>query len=153
MALPVQLAEHHHRAVIIMFIVGYVLHALAQIDAIARAKNDPENSRVNLIVNNWIPLVVRCFISLTFFEILAHNQASAVSAIQSRFNLAANSLILALVNLPIVPSIAGGWGFVMDTILSFIPTKWTKTFVVPPPPEPVSTASNQKVSPPLSTTP
>lgn len=142
MPLPVQLAEHHHHAIEVAFVIGYIVHALAQVDAIARAKNNLANSRLNIIKENWIPLVVRLFVSFIAFGMFWHNQAAMVGRVQGYFHLADDSVILALMNLPVVPVTAGGWGFAVDALLGFVP--YVKTIV--PPIEAVVTESTQGVA-------
>lgn len=123
MITPVQavaLSEHHHYTIFALFVLGYVLHAGLQVDAVARAKNNPTKTRLAVIELNWIRLASRFFVSLMIFLWVWKNP-SLVPSMLGYLGLSLSSNAIAILTLPISPPVAGGFGFAVDSALAYIP--------------------------------
>src|SRR5579863_2718466 len=68
----------HIALALLFFLIGSALHTLAQIDAIARSKNNPQNSRVQIFLGRWPTIVIRAFWSLALFTLWLQGQLVAV---------------------------------------------------------------------------
>ena len=116
----VEIAQHHHFSIFLLFAIGYLIHAGLQVDAVARARNNPLNSRFDIIGQNWIRLVARFFISLMLFLGLWHNPGMIPSAL-GYVGMYASPGLVAFITLPIVPWTSGIFGFCADTVLTYLP--------------------------------
>lgn len=113
----------------IMFGVGYIMHVLYQVNAAATAKNNPINSRLKILQNSSIQIVVRFFINAILFGLVWHYPSVLASGLGDvGVNLSPN--MTAILTLPMNPLIAGGYGYCMDSLLAFIPI--LKNAVPPP---------------------
>jgi hypothetical protein len=121
----VSVSRHFHRVIVSLFLCGYAIHALVQVDAIARAKNA---KRWPIIAENWIRILARGFVSLMLFSGLWYNPSVIAAGIKA-IGIPAGSTVSAILTVPIVPWTAGLFGFCIDSVLSFIP--WLKN-VLPP---------------------
>lgn len=117
----VEVSSQHHYAIFILFVVGYILHAGLQVDAAARAKNNPSNSRIEIISHNVIPLLARFFISMMAFLGVWKNPALIGTAVSYIPGLTLSAGVMAFLTLPIVPWVAGMFGFFADSALAYIP--------------------------------
>lgn len=116
----VAISSYYHAAIVSMFAVGYLIHMLLQVDAVARSKNNPTNLRMKVIEQNWIRLLARFFISLLGFLWIWHNPSMAPTILgYFGVNLSANAI--AIMTLPISPTIAGMFGFAIDSLLAYVP--------------------------------
>lgn len=116
----VQLSQTHTILIWTLFIAGYLIHALLQIDAVARAKNNPINSRWHVIAQNWPRLLARFFVSGIGFWILWAN-GSAFPSFLGYFGITLSPTAVSIVSLPMTPAIAGMWGFFVDSALAYVP--------------------------------
>jgi len=122
----VVVAEKHHHAIVLLFALGYLLHAALEIDKIARA-NPPTTgfkawlaARAQIFLQNWIRLAARFFISVCLFLYLWHNPA-AVPSLLASLGVTLGTTGTAILTLPIVPPIAGIFGFFADSLLGYLP--------------------------------
>ncbi len=115
----------HHRFIMVFFVVGYMLHALAQVDAIARSQNNAATSRIAIIGENWIRLACRFFISLLAFLFVWYHPE-----LITYLGVSPSSTISTILALPMSAPVAGAFGFAVDSLLAFIPG--LKNFVPPP---------------------
>jgi hypothetical protein len=116
----VAVAEHHHYSIIVLFVLGYLLHVGLQIGAVARAKNNPTNSRLQILEQNMFRFAARFFVSLMAFLFLWHNP-SAVPSLLGVFGISVGTTATAILTLPISQPIAGMFGFFADSLLAYIP--------------------------------
>ena len=121
-------ASTYHHSILILFVIGYLLHAGLQIDAIVRAKGAPPKGRLKIIEQNWIRLASRLFVSLMIFLYVWRNP-SAIPALLGYFGISLGDTAIAILTLPMSPPIAGMFGFFADSALAFIP--WLKNAVPP----------------------
>ncbi|HXP82554.1 MAG TPA: hypothetical protein VN976_21830 [Verrucomicrobiae bacterium] len=101
-----------------LFIVGMALHTLAQIDAIARAKNSPLNSRVAIFLARWQTVVIRSAWSLAFFTLWLQGQLVAVL---NAVNVPLPDIARAVLDLHVGGAVAWMAGYLFDSGLSFVP--------------------------------
>ena len=116
----VEIAEHHHYSILVFFVIGWMIHAALQIDAVARAKNNPTNSRVGVVAQNWIRLLGRFFVALMIFSWFWHNP-SAVPGLLQALGITLGTTAAAVLTLPISQPVAGMFGFFGDSALAYIP--------------------------------
>lgn len=116
----VEIAEHHHYSILVFFMIGWMIHAALQIDAVARAKNNPTNSRVGVVAQNWIRLLARFFVALMIFSWFWHNP-SAVPGLLQALGITLGTTAAAVLTLPISQPVAGMFGFFGDSALAYIP--------------------------------
>ena len=116
----VEIAQHYRIAIVAVFVVGYAVHVLMQIDAVARAKNNPINSRLQILEQNWIRLLGRFFTSfLVFTGFWQHPSAIATLIGYTGATLPPN--LVAVLTLPMNLWFAGVWGYGVDSLLAYIP--------------------------------
>lgn len=113
-------ASHHHYTIIILFVIGYMLHVGLQVDAIARAKNNPLNLRRQILKQNGIRLAARFFASLLIFFGVWKNP-SLIPTIFSYAGINLNATATAILTLPMSGPLAGMMGLGVDSILAYIP--------------------------------
>lgn len=129
MILPVSavaISQSHHRAIVIAFILGYLLHALGQVDAASRATH---TKRWHIIEENWIRILVRGFGEMWIFLWLWYDPSSVLSVLKL-FHINLGVINGSDFVIPIIPPTAGLIGLCADTLVTFMP--WAKN-VVPPP--------------------
>lgn len=105
-----------------LFVVGYLLHMMLQIDAIVRAKNNAAFSRWTTINQNLFPLLARFFISLLVLVFLRSNP-QYLAALLSLIGIPATNVVISTQS----ALFAGAYGYCADSILAFIP--WLKNQV------------------------
>lgn len=100
------------------FIVGFALHALAQVDAIARAKNNPANSRTAIIKARAIPILVRGTICVAGFSLWLQGElVTALTAI----GVPIPAMVSKILDLHVGAAIAFLAGYAFDSGLAYIP--------------------------------
>jgi hypothetical protein len=123
------ISSRYYHLIEIMFAVGYLMHVLYQVNAAATAKNNPINSRLTILRNSSIQIVVRFFMNVLLFGLIWHYPSVIASGLGDvGVNLSPN--MTAILTLPMNPLIAGGWGYCIDSLLAFIPL--LKNAVPPP---------------------
>lgn len=107
----------------LMFQLGQVMHLLAQVDAVVRAKNNTAISRRKVLEDRWIPILVRSFACTIGFMILLGGGLPRViqmfGGTPPQWSLVVAVLIseTGLVGY----GVAAGLGFAADSVLGFIP--------------------------------
>ncbi len=123
------ISSRYYHLIEAMFVVGYVMHVLAQAYAASVAPNNPIKSPVKIIQNSSIQIVVRFFLNAILFGLIWHYPSIVASALSGvGVNLSSNAI--AILTLPMNPLIAAGFGYGLDSLLAFIPILKN---VVPPP--------------------
>ncbi len=102
----------------IFFLVGSAMHTLAQIDAIARAKNNPANSRIGILATRWQTIFNRDAWALAFFFMILQGQ---FVALLTAVKIPVPSVISALLDLHIGAAISWMAGYLSDSALAFLP--------------------------------
>lgn len=102
----------------VMFLLGYLLHMMLQVDAIVRAKNNAAYSRLVVLKQNAVVLLSRLFLSFLFFAFLRSYPQFL-------------STVLGWVGIPSIGNSitavfaswfgAGMFGYMVDSILAFVP--------------------------------
>jgi hypothetical protein len=103
----------------VMFFVGYALHMMLQVDAVVRAKNNAAISRFVVLKQNAVVILSRLFISAIVYWFMRNNPASLET-------------LLGYIGITVSPAIggaigssswgvAGMFGYMVDSILTFIP--------------------------------
>lgn len=103
---------------VIFFVVGSALHTLAQIDAIARAKNNPINSRAEIFLGRWQTILNRGAWSVAFFTLWLQGQ---LVALLTAAHLTLPSSVTGILDLHIGGAVAFMAGYLSDSALAFIP--------------------------------
>lgn len=124
-AQAVSIARNFHRANIAFASIGWILHALLQVDAIARVK---PATRIILLRTNWIRLAARAFVSLCIFIGWMYNP-TVFSSLLTKVGISLSPTSQAFLTFPVVPWTSGLFGFGIDAALSFIP--WVKNALPP----------------------
>lgn len=124
-AQAVGIARRFYLANVLFAFVGWTLHALGQVDAIARAKG---LKRINLLEANWIRLAIRGFSMVCFFLLWMYHPSVVAGAI-AKIGIPLSPTAQAFLTLPIVPATSGLFGLVFDSIVTFIP--WFKNISPP----------------------
>lgn len=101
-----------------LFIVGLMLHTLAQIDAIARAKNNPAGSRLGILAARWIPIVVRGAICLAIFVLWLQGELADVA---TALKIPIPDTMDRVLDLHVGGSIAFVAGYAFDSALGYVP--------------------------------
>lgn len=110
-----------HKATIfavMFFIIGSALHTLAQIDAIARAKNNPMNSRMALLTARFQTILNRGAWSVAFFTLWLQGQ---LVALLTAAHLSLPAFATGILDLHIGGAVAFMAGYLSDSALAFIP--------------------------------
>jgi hypothetical protein len=115
-----EIASHYHLFIVTTFIVGFLIHAGLQVNAIAKAKNNPLNTEWAVIKQNWITLAARFFVSLLLF-IYVWNNPSTLPTVIWYFGVTLSANTIAILTLPMSPEVAGIMGFSVDSLLAYIP--------------------------------
>src|SRR5258706_16190783 len=110
----------HKQAIIatIFFLVGSAMHTMAQIDAIARAKNNPANSRVGILGTRWQAIMNRDAWALAFFALILQGQ---FVALLNAVKIPVPAMVAGLLDLHVGAAISWMAGYVSDSALAFIP--------------------------------
>lgn len=103
---------------VLFFLIGSALHTLAQIDAIARSKNNPHNSRVEIFADRWQTILIRAAWSLAFFTLWLEGQLAAVLAAAK---IPIPDTVAGILDLHVTGAVAFMAGYVFDSALAFIP--------------------------------
>jgi hypothetical protein len=122
-----ELMHQHTILAIIFFVVGSALHTLAQIDAIARAKNNPSNSRVGIFLSRWQSILIRAAWSVAFFTLWLQGQLVAVL---TAVKIPLPDSVSGILDLHVGGAVAFMAGYLFDSALAFIPG--LKNSVPPP---------------------
>jgi len=99
-----------------MFLVGYVLHMMLQVDAVVRARNNAAASRFLVLKQNVFVLLSRLFISfITLVVLRAHPEylgsiLGFAGITTSSVDIATSTWIF-----------SGAWGYMVDSVMTFIP--------------------------------
>jgi hypothetical protein len=110
-----------HRHIIIAtiwFLVGSAMHTLAQVDAIARAKNNPANSRMGILLSRWQTIVNRDAWALAFFVLILQGQ---FVALLNAIKVPVPSVLAAVLDLHVGAAISWMAGYLSDSALAFLP--------------------------------
>src|SRR5216683_60520 len=102
----------------IFFLMGSGMHTLAQIDAIARAKNNPATSRLGILASRWQTIVNRDAWAIAFFALILQGQ---FVALLNAVNIPVPSVMAALLDLHVGGAIAWMAGYLSDSALAFLP--------------------------------
>jgi hypothetical protein len=108
----------HIALALLFFVVGSGLHTLAQIDAIARAKNNPQNSRLAIFLARWQTIVIRAAWSVALFTLWLQGQLVAVLGAA---HVPIPDSMAAILDLHVGGAIAFMAGYLFDSALAFIP--------------------------------
>lgn len=134
---------HHHiyLLAVTFFIVGNALHALVQVNDVA---TKTKQSRKKVLVDSWIPLLVRGFISLCFFVGLLEGQIDDIL-------MAAHIPIPAWAQGLLDINVNSGWiaglaGYAFDSVIGYIPK--IQKLGVPPSIEDTTTPGAPATPPP-----
>ena len=109
---------HIHPMAIGFFIIGLALHALAQVDAIAKAKNNPLNSRWAVFQARWVTLAVRGAICTAIFILWLQGQLAEVLM---AVGVPIPDSLAAVLNLHVGGAIGFMAGYAFDSLLGYIP--------------------------------
>ena len=107
-----------HPVALLCFMIGLALHLLAQIDAIARAKNNTQNSRLGILKSRWSTFLIRGAWCLAIF--IAWLQGELVHVLVA-VNVPLPDMAKAILDLHVGVLIAFGAGYMFDSLLGFIP--------------------------------
>lgn len=116
----ITLGSQHQYTIAAMFLIGHLMHAGLQVDAIARSKTNPVTSRWFIVQQNSFRLAARFFVSLMAFLFL-WNTPDAVPTILGYLGVTVSENVTAIMTLPMNPPIAGIMGFSVDTLLAYVP--------------------------------
>jgi hypothetical protein len=103
---------------LLFFLIGSALHTLAQIDAIARAKNGGSNSRMVILQARWSTILNRGAWSIAFFTLWLQGQLVALLTV---LHIPLPNFATAMFDLHIGGAVAFMAGYVSDSALAFIP--------------------------------
>lgn len=103
---------------VIFFLIGLALHTLAQVDAIARSKNNPMDSRVAILKVQGVTILIRGGVCLAFFVLWLQGQLVGV---MTALKIPLPDTFTAVLNLHVGGAIAFLAGYAFDSGLSFFP--------------------------------
>jgi len=107
-----------HALAILFFLIGSALHSLAQIDAIARSKNNPNNSRVGILESRWQTILIRTAWSMAIFILWLQGQLVAVV---TAIKIPLPDSLAGVLDLHVSGPVAFMAGYLFDSALAFIP--------------------------------
>jgi hypothetical protein len=107
-----------HFLAVLFFLVGSALHTLAQVDAIARSKNNPNNSRLAILQSRWQPILIRTAWSIAVFVLWLQGQLVAVI---TAVKIPVPDSFSAVLDLHVTGAVAFMAGYLFDSALAFIP--------------------------------
>jgi len=127
---------HHLKVLaVLFFLVGSGLHTLAQVDAIARAKSNPLDSRLTILRLQWVTILVRTGWCTAIFILWL--QGELVDVLRA-VKISVPDAAAGIMDLHVGSAIAFLSGYAFDSGLSFIPglksTLPAALEVVPPKP-------------------
>lgn len=108
-----------HRFSFVFFVAGLVCHTLAQIDAIARAKNNPQNSRLEILKTRWVTILIRDAWSAALFVLWLQGQLIAVL---NSLGVSLPQAATAILDLHVGGAVAWMAGYSFDSLLAFVPS-------------------------------
>jgi 4-hydroxybenzoate polyprenyltransferase len=123
------IAHAYTRLIAIMFFVGYTVHVLVQIDDLVRDKTNGATSRVRVFKMNSIRIIGRLWWNFIIFGIIWRYPSLIPTGI-GLLGVNVSPNVAAVLTLPMNVWFAGGWGYGLDSLLSYIPKLRN---VVPPP--------------------
>lgn len=103
---------------VVFFLIGSALHTLAQVDAIARSKKEPVNSRTAILKAQWITILVRDGWCLALFVLWLQGQLVAVL---TAVKIPLPDSVAGVLDLHVGSAIAFLAGYAFDSVLSFVP--------------------------------
>lgn len=103
---------------VIFFLIGSALHTLAQVDAIARSKNNMYKSRLEILTQRWQTILIRTAWSLAFFTLWLQGQLVAVL---TAVKIPMPDSIAGVLDLHVSGAVAFMAGYLFDSALAFIP--------------------------------
>src|SRR5258707_14190664 len=103
---------------LLFFLIGSALHTLAQVDAIARSKNNPNNSRLTIFQARWQPILIRTAWSMAIFVLWLQGQLVAVLAATK---IPMPDSLAGVLDLHVSGTVAFMAGYLFDSALAFIP--------------------------------
>ena len=109
------------------FLVGLALHALAQIDAIARAPNNALKTRLSVFSDRWVQIVVRGGICTALFVLWLQGQL--VDTLEA-MSIPVPQSFQGLLDLHVGGAIGLLAGYVSDSALAYVP--WFNSSAPPP---------------------
>lgn len=122
------LHHHVHLIAVLFFLLGDALHALAQVDAVARATGQ---KRRKVVYDRWVPFVVRGAISAFLFVGILDGQ---IDDLLNSTGATLPSWLDKLLGLQVDQGwLAGLFGYAFDSALGYIPA--LQKLGVPPPVE------------------
>lgn len=107
-----------HVLAVAFFLIGSALHTLAQVDAIARSKSNAWNSRLAILNQQWVTILIRTGWCLAIFILWLQGQLVAVLA-AAKVQLPESALTI--LDLHVGSAIAFMAGYSFDSVLSFVP--------------------------------
>lgn len=112
---------------LIFFYIGMSIHTLAQVDAIARARNNPQTSRLSIIKGAWISIISRGSWATAFFVLILQGELGHVlTALQ----IPIPDVLSGILGIHIGGALAWCAGYLSDSALAFIPG--LKSSIPPP---------------------
>lgn len=102
----------------LLFVVGLALHTLAQIDAIARAKNNPTNSRVAILKDRWSTILIRSAWCFAIFVLWLQGELVDVL---TAVNVTVPDALKGILDLHVGAAIGFMAGYLFDSGLGYIP--------------------------------
>lgn len=118
---------HISLAALVTFILGLALHALAQIDAIARAKNNPASSRLQIFQDRAVPILIRSVISTFIFILWLQGQLADTV---TKMGVTMPDTVGKILDIHVGWAIAFLVGYGFDSALGYIPA--FKSSIPPP---------------------
>jgi hypothetical protein len=112
---------------LLFFLIGCGLHTLAQIDAIARAKNTTCSSRLEILAARWQTILIRTAWSVALFTLWLQGQLVAV---MTAVKIPVPDMIAGILDLHVGGAVAFMAGYAFDSALAFAP--WLKNTIPPP---------------------
>jgi hypothetical protein len=108
----------HTIVALIFFLVGSGMHTLFQVDAIARSKNNPNNSRLAILRDRWPTILNRAAWSMGFFALWLQGQ---LVALLNAIHIPLPAAALAVLDLHLGAALSWMAGYMSDSALAFIP--------------------------------
>lgn len=112
---------------LLFFLIGCGLHTLAQIDAIARAKNTTCSSRIEILAARWQTILIRTAWSVALFTLWLQGQLIAV---MTAAKIPVPDMMAVILDLHVGGAVAFMAGYTFDSALTFAP--WLKNSIPPP---------------------
>lgn len=116
----------------LMYALGQGMHLIAQLDTITRASNNTATSRLGILKDRWIPIMVRAFLGTLVFGVLLGGglpKLLALVGMSVPASVATLAMLLSEAGL-VGAMLAGAAGFGADSALAFFPP--LKSYIPPP---------------------